>query len=39
MERRPDEPAFRFRRMVPIQACLSHRSNGDVTPLLKAHDV
>jgi hypothetical protein len=28
-----------FWRMKPIQACLSHAGNGDVTPLLKAHDV
>jgi hypothetical protein len=38
MECRPDKPAFCFWRMVPIQARLSHPGNGDVTPLLKAHD-
>jgi hypothetical protein len=27
-----------FRRMVSIHARLSHAGNGDVIPLLKAHD-
>jgi hypothetical protein len=39
MECRLDEPAFCFWGMISIQASLSHPGNGDVTSLLKAHDV
>jgi hypothetical protein len=39
MECRLDKPAFCFRGMISIEACLSHPGNGGVTSLLKAHDV